>query len=195
MIYSCTNEECLWFGEGDTLPDACPRCGQALKERWEEELTGDEWCRLGLYWTEEEPLMTRKRWPAFAALPVWAAAGVPATWDFAWSRASGSNLIFDRRFGFTSRRWRWAAWPLCVIWESVWSRVSARPRTRRAPLLCIWRRRNTAPPGASGCWPTVWRTGSALTRTTPKRWSGCAQPPFRGRLPLRRPWPSTMSSA
>lgn len=45
--------------------DACPRCGQALKERWEEELTGDEWCRLGLYWTEEEPADDEKALACF----------------------------------------------------------------------------------------------------------------------------------
>ena len=65
MIYSCTNEKCLWFGEGDTMPDACPRCGQAVKKRREEELTGDEWCHLGLYWTEAEPADDEKALACF----------------------------------------------------------------------------------------------------------------------------------
>ena len=65
MIYCCTNEECLWFGEGYTLPEACPRCGQALEVRREEELTGDEWCRLGLYWTESEPADEEKALACF----------------------------------------------------------------------------------------------------------------------------------
>ena len=65
MIYGCTNEECRWFGEGDTLPQACPHCGQALEERDEKDLTGDEWCRLGLFWTEAEPPQEEKALACF----------------------------------------------------------------------------------------------------------------------------------
>ena len=54
MLFHCTKEDCRFWGEGEVLPDACPRCGGALTVGDREKMTGDDWCALGVFWIEQD---------------------------------------------------------------------------------------------------------------------------------------------
>ena len=54
MIYHCMNDACRFWGEGETMPQACPRCGGPLACAQERELTGNDWSALGVFWVEQD---------------------------------------------------------------------------------------------------------------------------------------------
>ena len=54
MLFHCTKEDCRFWGEGEVLPDACPRCGGALTAGDREKMSGDDWCALGVFWIEQD---------------------------------------------------------------------------------------------------------------------------------------------
>ena len=54
MIYHCVEKQCLFWGEGETLPEKCPKCGGALVQAEEKELSGHNWAALGAFWVEQD---------------------------------------------------------------------------------------------------------------------------------------------
>ena len=54
MIFHCVKEDCRFWGEGESLPERCPRCGGAVIPAQEQELTGDDWSALGVFWEEQD---------------------------------------------------------------------------------------------------------------------------------------------
>ena len=54
MIFHCTDPECQWVEEGEAPSFECPLCGAGLAELDPGQMTGDNWCALGIYWVERE---------------------------------------------------------------------------------------------------------------------------------------------
>ena len=54
MIYHCVKDDCRFWGEGDAVPQRCPQCGAPLVQAKEDELTGDAWSALGVFWVEQD---------------------------------------------------------------------------------------------------------------------------------------------
>ena len=54
MIYRCTGLDCgfLMEDEDGKVREACPVCGKPVKSQDESRLTGGDWSRLGIFWTE-----------------------------------------------------------------------------------------------------------------------------------------------
>lgn len=52
MIYRCI-EECGYIREGEAI-EYCPKCFGNMEERKEKDMTGEDWCQLGIFFSEEE---------------------------------------------------------------------------------------------------------------------------------------------
>lgn len=183
MLFHCTKEDCRFWGEGEVLPDACPRCGGALTVGDREKMTGDDWCALGVFWIEQDGA-EEKAVSCFRR-----SAQLGSGWG-----ACNLGLCLEQGTGVEADP-RQALWlyqqaaemgslpALCNLAVCYEEGIGTPPDPRQAVALY----RRAAEYGSTRAQRLLARCcdrGIGMDRRDPaRRWSGCAWRPFRGICP------------
>lgn len=98
MFYHCSSDKCNKIFEYANTPPLCPYCKHQLQSIDESELSGDDWCSLGVYWHDQEEDHAPKVIAYFRR-----AAALGSGWgvsNLAWCTEDGIGVARDMRQAF-----------------------------------------------------------------------------------------------